>query len=374
MYRKSIYLPGCGKLIDNYIWVSLMELGCLVKIEVNTGHLSFVGRFPVEDASYQLYSQINEYENKLIFCPWNTNCISVYDMKIHDFRIVPMKKYNYFGAGRFLSAVQEHECLYFISENAKEIVEFDMRQEMIKDVYPLSEKEFEDDFFGFVMPLRTQKDIWKISEKRGRTWKFNIISKTFEKRELINEDMTIYTGCSSKEDIWMLTENSVLYQFTSDGVYFKEYDLSEILKCKLKKQGEEREFFSSIYLNNNLFFIWYGKKCIIKIPVKDSTVQVKEYQITNYDRASFSFGDKLIVMEDSMTVVIEGEDKKEVIIENSYSFMKDLVKAMDNKLIEKNSSCMELESFISFLDYHTESCTGSNRENTSGNRIYRMMI
>lgn len=185
MFRKSIYLPGCAKLIDNYIWVSLLELGCLVKIEVNTGHLSFVGRFPVEDASYQLYFQINEYENKLIFCPWNTNCISVYDMKMHDFRIVPMKKYNYFGAGRFLSAVHENECLYFISENAKEIVEFDMRQEMIKDVYPLSEKEFEDDFFGFVMPLRTQKDIWKISEKEDEHGNLILYLKPMKRENLL---------------------------------------------------------------------------------------------------------------------------------------------------------------------------------------------
>ncbi len=374
MNRSNIFLPGCAKLVDNNIWISLLEVGSLVKINAGTGQLSFIGKFPADDAGYQLYFQICEYNNKLIFSPWNTNCIAVYDMKMHDFRNVPMKKYNYFGAGRFLSAVQENGCLYFISENGKEIVEFDMQQEIIKDVYSLPEKILTNDFFGFVMPLRTQKDIWKISEKRGQTWKFDLISKTYKKTELINKDITIYTGCSSKEDIWLLAENSVLYQFTSDGEHFKEYDLSEILECKLKKQGEEREFFSSFYLSNNLFFIWYGKKCIIKIPVKGSTVQIKEYQMSYYDRVSFSFGDELIVTEKNKVTVFEGMDKKEVTIENSYSFMKDLVKAMDNKLIEKNSSCMELESFISFLDYHTESCTGSNRENTSGNRIYRMMI
>lgn len=375
MHRKSnVYLPGCAKMVDNYIWISVLEFNSLIKIDVNTGYLSFVGRFPAEDADYQLYSQICNFNNKLVFLPWNTNCITVYDMKTHDFRKISMKRYNYSGTGRFLSAIQENERLYFISENAKEIVEFDMQKEIIKDVYEQSEKGHTEDFFGYVMPLRTQNDIWKISEKRGQTWKFNIISKSYEETELFNRDMTIYTGCSSEEYIWLLAESSILYQFTSDGKHYMEYDLSEVLNCKLSGNGEERDFFSSIYLQDYLFFIWYRKKCIVRMAVKDSIVQVKEYQINNYDRADFSFGDRLILIEYNRVTIFEGENKRVVTVGNFYGFMKDIVKAMDNKLLEKSSSCMELENYISFLNYHPDPFAYGNVECTAGSRIHRMMI
>ena len=91
MTNKNIVIHGCARMAGECIWVSLLYCNGLVKIDVNNGRLSFVGSFPWRDSGYQMHNRICEYDDKLIFTPWNSNNIAIYDMKKSEFRQISMK-------------------------------------------------------------------------------------------------------------------------------------------------------------------------------------------------------------------------------------------------------------------------------------------
>lgn len=376
MAEKYIFLSGCTKLVEDCIWVSLTEFNGLVKIDINTGEIFFVGEFPFEDRGYQLHNKICEYDNKLFFSPWNTNNITVYDLENKEFRKIPMEDCGYLSAGRVVTTVQKDENLFFILENAREIIEFDMQREKIRKKYVLLEKDADMASFEYMKPIRTQDDIWGISEKSDMSWKFNLVSRKCKNIKLFHENMSIYAGCASSDYMWLLTENSVLYQITSTGEIDKEYDLSEIMKCKLDKlksdmEDDERNHFNSIFLKKWIFIIWYEKKEIIQIPFKKNIVDLSEYKVISYDRAEFSLSDQLIVSVNNKLIVFDGDAIKEIEVKKTPDFIEEILKIPNKRLIE--SGCIQLDDFLTYLELREEQLKipKNGVTVTAGNGIYR---
>ena len=193
MTNVNIFVPGCARMAGESIWVSLLDCNGLVKIDVNSGRLLFVGVFPWKDSEYQMHYRICEYDDKLIFTPWNSNNIAIYDMKKSEFRHIPMKDYGYEKAGRFAYDTQKGEKLYLVSENAKDIMAFNMQKETVEKIYTFTGYDYQYSAFKRILSIRIKDDIWEIADNR-LLWKFNLLSEQYEQAELSERMLTIYAG------------------------------------------------------------------------------------------------------------------------------------------------------------------------------------
>lgn len=375
MYKKRICLPGCARQIDDYVWISLLEFNGLVKVNIETSDVTFVGNFLAEEMGYQLHSQIYEYKNKLFFIPWNSNNIAVYDIRKHIFRYTSLKDHNYIESGRIPYVCQKKEKLFLISENAQKIIEYNMALEKIEEIHILPVEHSEESGIFCILPVGAQNNIWKINGKNGLSSKINVILSKYEETALFDKKMAIFTGCSSENYIWLLTENTILYQFTFSGDYFREYDLFEIMKCRLKYFSESNESFFSICISNNIFIIWFGKNKIIQIPIEENIVCLDKYQIIQSEKELIFVSEgQMIMFENNKIIILDGDDQKNIVIENSDSFIKDIISMKDNKVTE--SGCIDLDAFISCLFWDKET-SGMNQNallDTSGSKIYRAIM
>lgn len=370
MNKENVILAGCKKLVDGYVWNSMLTFNGLMKMNIRTGELSFVGCFPEEDATYQLHLLICEYCEKLVFVPWNTNNIAIYDISAHEFRRIAMKEYGYPKAGRFWVAAQADEKLYMASENAKEIVEFDMQKEMIENIHVFSGIEEYNPSSRTSWIVKTKHDIWKICGESETSWKFNMMQRKFERISFCYCGISVLAVCGSNDAIWILDEKLVLYRFTLDGVFDKEYSLSEIIQKNIKMEKRETLELMCSQGNDNIFLVRYDKSEIVKIPLKNNTIEIGECQNIPYKKADLSLGDQLIMSESGKLICFEGDIQREIVIQKSERLIEDILKVKNKRLIE--GGCIELDDFIQCILQRdiTSQADLDDCEETCGSRIY----
>ncbi len=371
MTNKNIFISGCARMAGESIWVSLLDCNGLVKIDVNNGRLSFVGVFPWKDSEYQMYSWICEYNDKLIFTPWNSNNIAIYDMMKNEFRQIPMKDYGYEKGGRFVYSTQKEEKLYLVSENEKDIMAFNMQEETIEKIYTFTGYDYQYSVSKCALSIRIKDDIWKVADNRT-LWKFNLLSEQYEQAELSEQMLTVYAGCGSDEYLWLLVENSLFYQFTSDGKCFRKYDLSELLQSKLQ-DSVETEAFAGLYLEGNVFLMWHSKKKLFRIPMRDRELKLEETNCYELNDAVLFFGDQLMVNTNSKMYFFDGYMQKEITIEQVKDFKDIFLRRNEQGIIE--CRYLTMEDFVAYVIRRgkTTAAAESVFESMIGCDIYRLV-
>ncbi len=345
MINKNIFIHGCARMAGGSIWVSLLECNGLVKIDVTNGRLSFVGVFPWQDSGYQMYNRICEYEDKLIFTPWNANHIAIYDWKKSEFRQISLKDYGYKKGGRFVYDTQEGEKLYLVSENAKDIMVFHMQKETIEKIYAFTEYDYQYSPSKCTLSIRIKNDIWEVADNR-LLWKFNLLSEQYEQAELSEQMQMVYAGCGSDEYLWLLVTNSLFYQFTSDGKYVRKYDLSELLQHKLQ-DSVEVESLAGLYLEGNVFLMWYSKKKLFRIPMWDNELKPEEAKCYEMNDAFLFLGDQLMVNTNNKMYYFDGYMQKEITIEQDQDFKGIFLRGNEERINE--CKFLTVEDFVTNL-------------------------
>lgn len=362
MTNKNIVIHGCARMAGECIWVSLLYCNGLVKIDVNNGRLSFVGSFPWRDSGYQMHNRICEYDDKLIFTPWNSNNIAIYDMKKSEFRQISMKDYGYEKGGRFVYDTQKGEKLYLVSENAKDIMALNMQKETIEKIYTFTGYDYQYSASKCVLSIRMKDEIWEIADNR-LLWKFNLLSEQYEQAELSEQMPTVYAGCGSDDYLWLLVENSLLYQFTSDGKYFRKYDLSELLQRKLQ-DSVEAESFIALYLEGSVFLTWYSKNKLFRIPMRNKELGLEKAQCYELNDAFLFLGDQLMVNINHKMYFFDGYMQKEITIEQDQDFKDIFLRGNEERTIE--CRFLTIEDFVA--------CVIRKGKTTAAERVFEPMI
>ena len=87
---------SCAVVVGNYVFFSALDFNALLKINMNTGEIKYVAEIPDEKANKQrLYSDIQQYKNKLLFVPMAAKDIAVYNMQSNEFVKIIRNKGEY---------------------------------------------------------------------------------------------------------------------------------------------------------------------------------------------------------------------------------------------------------------------------------------
>lgn len=345
--KSSRVIAGNVQLAEQCVWMPLIDTNALIKICLKAGKVEFVGMIPKDDMDYQVNFQVVSYEGKLVFVPWNTVYIVIYDIKNEQFRYQLIWKELTKKHGRFRAGIAEHEKLYLVSEDANEILEFNMETEKVVEQFLFKDKV--EDFFSTVRPIKIDSAIWKISEKKGLSWKFDLITKEFEKIDIFNSDKKMLAGCGLSRSVWLVSEELIIYQIYSDLTIEKTYDIGYIVEGA----NLEPETVQCSFLGEVLYIIFRKNNSIIKIPLEKQVLVLEKTQILRFNDVYFSVeenritfieknkitsidntGERVIElwgMEDTMLSVME-EKKGELLIETAHSYgVEELVQYITKK-------------------------------------------
>lgn len=342
--NSSICFSGAIQKIEDAFWISLLEHNSLIKIDMYTGSLEFIDVFQGERQGYQLHAQILQYQNKIIFVPWNASNIAFYDINSNNLRYLSVN--NLEKAARYIAGFIVGNAMYLVSETAVKIVKIDLITEVILESYEL-ESTLKKEMATNMLPFMLQGEIWKISEDMELSWKFNPYSKTFNKFNWnIKQDGNFIGRCIGNNYIWLITENDVIYQLTEKGVCRKKYDISSMMNVIFK--GKKREYIKYTFLNKSLFIIAYNKNSVIKIPIKENELDIEKYKYQQFENIFFNVEDEsLIILFENKLIYIDDTAEREIIFNISSKFLGKMIEK-NNKAIKEKNIC-KLKDFLRFM-------------------------
>lgn len=325
--------PGIVKEIEDQIYISLIDSNSLLKIDAQTGIVNYIDFFKNEKSEHQLHFQIVNYKNKLLFVPWNAENMAIYDLDNNELRYVLIN--NDGKSGRFVAGIQNGKYLYLVLENAKEIIQFDMDTEKIVDNYKIGDLYEEDLIPWLVRPVKTDKYIWNISGSKDKTWKFDFTNHQYVIIDnLFEHEIQLIAGCIGDDSIWVISDNDIVYQLSTECEYIDQYNISGIMS---QIYDENEKMALCAFLNDMLIVIFHNIQCLIKIPVIDDTLEVDKYQYQKFKNATFFVeSDKIVVMENDEIIIIDDKGERRFIL----SIPKDFF----GNMMEKNKYCLNEDS------------------------------
>ncbi len=366
--NRNILFTGAITMAEETIWISLLEMNGLVKINVNTGDVQFVDCFKDEKYDYQLHTQIISYRNKLFFVPWNAENIAVYDIRKGELRNV--SGYRFEKKGYFAAGLVNGADLYLVSAVSVQIIRIDMDSEKIVDVYEL-ENFFEEEPVCLIPPMKINNSIWKISEDKNEAWKFDLQSGKYMKCEHTFCDGKMIAGCRGKDCIWIIGDNNRLYQLSKECRYMAQYDIEPVIRRAL--QSEKPEWIKCICSEHVLSVIFYDRNCMFKIPLVEGIPVIKEYKYIKFDSAFFPDNyDNLVIMLNNRALMMEDEEEKEVTFHVDHVFFTDMLLKNGNRIKETESYGAGLNRYLENLcgDRADVLPTGAHNGGTAGKRIF----
>lgn len=199
-------------LIDEYIWCVAGSFNALLKINMNTGKIYYMAEIPDEEIHKQrLYSDIQQYKNKLFFVPMAAKDIAVYNMQNGEFVKIKLKQPKKIGL--YKEDYKFSKCIIYNSNAYLFNVSYPAIIKVNLDNYTI---DYIDEWMNY----------FKLSEKNKEKVYF---------RNICREGNCIYlASCCS---------NIII-----------EFDL-ESEKIFVHKVGKENEFFSDIAFCDNKIYL-----------------------------------------------------------------------------------------------------------------------
>lgn len=347
MKNSIVSLPGMAQVIDNKLWISLLEMNGLIRVDLESGLVDFIGSFVREQTDYMLHYHITSYHEKIIFLPWNVSNISIYDMKKKEFRNIEIDKEKRSKIGRIYTSISKDNYLYLISETTKGIIEFDLRQENITG-YFLPQENVENDACSVnLKPFLLDQWLWKID--KSSAWRFNIQNKTYEQKDSFIPEK-VMSVCESESDLWIVVDGFKVYQYTKAGKLECCYELGDCLN----DWKNDNHCIESAFLNGKLIFIFHDQGTIVKIPVVDKRLDMKKMESIRYENSFFSVQkDAVVIFENNNITILADSREKKIKMQNGEKIVKDIMEArLWEKfpvLTESNNYTVTLTQYLKFL-------------------------
>lgn len=125
----SYYFDDCV-IRDGFLYFSENNFNGLFCIELDTGKVTFLGRFPDEDENTEeLYKGMVEKDGKIFFAPSLAREIAVYEIEKRKFSKIPLQFANTLleDAAKFFACVSYKDYVFIVGCAAPEIVRIDTR-------------------------------------------------------------------------------------------------------------------------------------------------------------------------------------------------------------------------------------------------------
>lgn len=338
MEKNTVCLPGMTQILGDKIWVSLLEVNGLVSVDMKTGEMEFVGKFPDISQEYMLHYHVVTYFDKIIFFPWNTTVISIYDLTKQEFRSVSLNK-----EGRIYSSILIDEIFYLISERELEIIEFDANDEKILGVYKTQLKYKYSPLTLCTKPFLEQGNICNLES--NASWKFDMKRKIYTPMEDL-EKSKIISVCESKNDIWILKSDLKLYQRKKDGEIERWYELCDYVKSV--DFEPDNWTVESVFFNNTLMLVFQDIRMVLQIPKSDQYLELKSAKSTFYKAAFFSVQQNVMaVFEKNSVIVITEDGEREISLRESFEVLNKIIRESVNTVfMESNNFTLQLNNYI----------------------------
>lgn len=289
-------------LVGNELWISNIRFNGLFKINIESGEVVFIGRFPSHDLETEdLHLFAKKYGNKLYFFPKRSNGLDIYDLKTKSFTFATCKMGNsndYFTAIDAFRIDDERVLIVPCYSNMS-LLEFSIEKEAIVRIIELTESnKFVDNATGTMTlyACKMQNEILYPIHGTNKVGSYNF-SENKEK---------VYSIESLKSIVGdIIFDGSYLWVNADQGIYrwnpFKS-DLKLVCDCSTEKEGWIEQL---ILYNENVICIprWLNN---IKIIDRRSFEQ-REVHIDNHllsenavmawrdVRESFIWNDNLII-------------------------------------------------------------------------------
>lgn len=126
---NQIYKPRCLDYveIDGYIWFANIYLNALMKLDMQTGNLEIIEKFPHYAISHMwLYSSVYHIGQCLVFVPDTSMEIVSYHMEERKFISIPLEeKYIRKNKTQYISSYRKGRYIYMFPTEAKCVVKYD---------------------------------------------------------------------------------------------------------------------------------------------------------------------------------------------------------------------------------------------------------
>lgn len=366
---RPIQIEGAALKVGDSVWVSLLQCNGLVNIDINSGRIQYIGYFEHEKNVYQLHTHMVSYENKIFFVPWNADNLAIYDLSKKELRYVS------FGEElRFTAGIVHEKYLYLVAESSIQIFQFDMEAEGLINQYELKNMVETDDLW-FIPPFKTGNGIYKLLGKQKESWKFDFRANQYTvwKCSCCGEAELI-AGIFGENCIWVMADDDVLYQLSTDLQYLAEYDVTSIRSRVLG--NEKMEWLKMKYYDDLIVLIFYEKNYIVKIPLIENIPDVKNCQFIRLDSAFFPDGDNNpVFMVDNKIDFFDQNEVREIMIKPDMNFWTDMMRKKEFKIAEAPKYGITLDGYMQYVCNSEEELLSNEgaRSITAGKKILDMV-
>lgn len=320
--------------IENELWFAAININGLYKMNCLTKEIEFCCFFP--NANYDqtfLYSKVFCYENKLIFIPFQANCVSIYDIENKRMHFVQIPYTNNHSYSLFLTALQDKYIIYMIPCRYKKMVKFNLINNHMECIDVIADyRKFQ---WKRELPL-VIKGACKIKDYLY----LGCYSSNFIERFTIETGKIEYYNISANIGgiSHLIPQEEALWIIGNNGMICKWNELTGIEKVvEIKRRKEKLQAFWDVFLYRDILFLsgsttyeiylYHTKTDKLSIIPIGNGSSFKEFQLFwgNYPSMNKLFTETVSVLSalDGRLYDIDGSGKIVRMCEMKYEIEKD---------------------------------------------------
>lgn len=367
MIIDQIKIVEAMVLTDGFIWCMAGGFNAFFQIDIISGQINYLGEVPNEKIQKaRLYSDIQQYEDKLIFVPMAAEDIAIYNIKENKFIKIKLKQPNninnlYKTDYKFSKCFIFKSYAYFFSVSFPAIVKLNLinyELQYIDDwVKRFCNKEIKREQVYFRNAYKKEGRVYLPSCCNNQVVEFELEQERFYYHEVGKRSESFSDIVFSKDKIYISKLDggemlildkgnwdeigriytgttmpvSISMQEYNDKIFYFPVNLSEIVivedgnkirKCDLKMNIKGNKVFKIIYDMPDCYFITEKEFDLIKFSVESEKIVKK----------------KLLIDNDTIKDKLQKYLLSYIILGENFLSIKSWVSLIKNNKINKNKS------------------------------------
>ncbi len=280
---------------ENKIWFTVNGCNKLFTYNIERKMLCSFGKFPEEKLNKpNLFIAIEEYRDKLIFIPFMSDKVHIYDTKKNKFESIQLSRDEKIAC-KYCSSFRDGDFLYLLPISCKNILKINLtnyEQEYlwnIEEFLMINKKNITNIFFNNDSCKYGNNFVSYISETKILII-FDILKQQINIKELASKYNNIISICNDNDIIFCIehiTGNIICWNIKTNKISYIKISYKNIAKESLNQILDIRHygFVHSIFRNNSIYVCPdLGNICIkIDLETKSAYTVIENYQKQNLD-------------------------------------------------------------------------------------------
>ena len=272
----------------NNIFFSAGNFNGLYAYSMVNKKLSFLGKFKDEYAlCIQLYGNVNNFENQLIFTPLSANSIGIYDLYNKTFESIalPMPKAACGYECKFLNSVIYKNSIFAFPGYSSYIIEYSIKNKKLiihdswyNELFNRYKKK--SNLLFHFDSVQINDDIYLPSEQYSGMFRYCLLDNTYEFIEIAGICESIHTLSYDGNYMWCST-NSKLLKLNLKGKVIEEIDI-------LATYGVKGDFYYSVYHREYLLLFACQMSIVLRIDCRN---YMTKFEVMRYCKEEKKYTD-----------------------------------------------------------------------------------